>query len=172
MSWCRLEALTVCDSFLKGTVGRGSHSWEGRTHLTPYSALIPALFRFSDARMSAVCVGTLTSPHNNFPICHCSRFSTHADIFQLHQRLSLNFYFSEDVYFFWLTLLLCIFQFPLHLFLSPCPRFSHRFLPSGPVVTVTAGDTASLQQCYVNHTVPLAGFSSAMQGYREHLPGG
>lgn len=97
MSWCRLEAVTVCDSFLKGTVGRGCLSWEGRTHLTPYSALIPALFQFNDARMSAVCVGTLTSPHNNFLLCHSSRFSTHAAIFQLHQRLSLNFYFSEDI---------------------------------------------------------------------------
>lgn len=65
MSWCRLEARTVCDSFLKGTVGRGSLSWEGRTHFSPYSALIPALFQFNDAKMSPVCVGTLTSPHSN-----------------------------------------------------------------------------------------------------------
>lgn len=61
---------------------------------------------------------------------------------------------------------------PLHLFLSPSPCFSHGFLPSGPIVTVTAGDIASPQQCYVNHTVPLAGFNSAMQGYGEPLPGG
>lgn len=65
MSWCRLEAWTVCVSFLQSTVGRGPLSWEGRTHLNPYSALIPALFQFNDAKMPAVCVGTLTSPHSN-----------------------------------------------------------------------------------------------------------
>lgn len=75
-------------------VGDLFHGKEGRTHLSPYSVLIPALFQFNDAKISAVCVGTLT--YAPFLICHSSRFSTHADIFQLHQRLSLNFHFSED----------------------------------------------------------------------------